>query len=185
MPFSGTLLIDNIDPYENPREARKKIGYLPDDFGLFNDLSVRDNIIYAALMHQISLKEAHQKASEIEDFLNLNDKKNAPAASLSRGYRQRVAIAQSIIHNPEILILDEPASGLDPEARIELANIFKQLQKQGMTLIVSSHILAELEDYCTSMLVLRNGKLISHETYQGSHSSIRTSEKKITYSFHA
>lgn len=161
-PFSGKISVSGIDVIEEPRLAHTKIGYLSDDFGLYIDLQVHDVLTYVGGCHNLKDAELKTRLEWVVQTLRLENVLHQKCGSLSRGWRQRVGIALSIIHQPDVLILDEPASGLDPEARSELSGILKNLQARGMTIIVSSHILAELEEYCTAMLVLREGRIREH-----------------------
>ena len=153
-------IIDGIDVLEHPRECHRRIGYLSDFFGLYESLTVRQCLTYAAISQGMADDAAAFAVQQTAQRLNLVGKLDATSSLLSRGQRQRVAIGQALIHSPGLLILDEPASGLDPEARHELATLFTQLRQSGMTLIVSSHILAELDEYSTHMLVMRGGQLV-------------------------
>lgn len=161
-PVSGDIRIANIDVLEHPRECHRIIGYLSDFFGLYERLTVRQCLHYVARAQGIADEHCAEAIKRVSQGLHIADRLDVLAGTLSRGLRQRVAIAQAIIHSPRVVLLDEPASGLDPEARHELAELFLELQRQGMTLLVSSHILAELEAYSTDMLVLRQGKIIEH-----------------------
>jgi len=158
-PLSGTIVVDGIDVVEHPRRCHERIGYLSDFYGLYDDLYVSQCLRYAAEANGTT-RDVGASISETADRLNLGDRLNQRVGELSRGLRQRVAVGQALIHNPRVLILDEPASGLDPEARHDLAELFKYLQAAGMTLLVSSHILAELEEYASEMLVIRDGRII-------------------------
>jgi ABC-2 type transport system ATP-binding protein len=158
-PVSGTIVVDGIDVVEYPRRSHERIGYLSDFFGLYDDLCVRQCLRYAAEasgMRGGLGKSITRTAAQ----LHITDRLEQRVGELSRGLRQRVAIGQAMIHKPRVLVLDEPASGLDPEARHNLAELFKSLQAAGMTLLVSSHILAELEAYASEMLVIREGRII-------------------------
>ena len=159
-PLDGEIEIDGIDVLEQPRECHRRIGYLSDFFGLYQSLSVRLCLSYAAHSQGLAHHDVDRAVTLTAERLNLTAKLDAASGDLSRGQRQRVAIGQAMIHSPGLLILDEPASGLDPEARHELATLFKQLRDSGMTLIVSSHILAELDEYSTHMLVMRGGRIV-------------------------
>lgn len=159
-PVSGEIFINGIDVLEHPRECHRIIGYLSDFFGLYDRLTVRQCLHYVARAQGITDENCDAAISKISASLGITDRLDVLAGTLSRGLRQRVAIAQAVIHSPRVVLLDEPASGLDPEARHELAELFLALQKQGMTLLVSSHILAELEAYSTDMLVLREGRIV-------------------------
>lgn len=161
-PLNGSIVIDDIDALEHPRLCHRKVGYLSDFFGLYDRLTVRQCLHFVARAQGIESEACLEAIARVSQQLNIVDRLDATPAELSRGLRQRVAIAQAIIHQPNVVLLDEPASGLDPEARHLLAELFLQLQQQGMTLIVSSHILAELEAYSSDMLILREGCIVEH-----------------------
>jgi ABC-2 type transport system ATP-binding protein len=179
-PFSGSIYVNGIDALEHPRAIHRQIGYLSDFFGLYNDLTVRQCLTYIASIHQIPEAEIPQKVILAAKRLDIANYLDVDAGSLSRGLRQRLGIAQSLIHEPKILFLDEPASGLDPEARVSLSKLFLSLKEQGITLLVSSHILAELEDYCTDMLLLREGKIIEHCDAKKQEDSLQAGVIEIT-----
>jgi ABC-2 type transport system ATP-binding protein len=163
-PISGSIHIDGLDVLAQPREAHRKVGYVPDFFGLFPELTVRQSLHYYARAHGVSSDRVDADVRRSAERLQLVDRLDHKTKTLSRGLSQRVAIAQAIVHTPEVLLLDEPASGLDPEARKHLADLFLELQADGMTLIVSSHILAELEAYASSMVIMRQGRIVEHQT---------------------
>lgn len=163
-PLSGQVLLDGADVLDDPRASHKKIGYLSDNYGLYDSLSVRKCLTFAALSQGVAESQIEAVVTRTAQQLDLNSKLNNAAGALSRGQRQRVAIGQAIIHSPSLLLLDEPASGLDPEARHSLSQVFIALKNRGMTLIVSSHILAELEDYSTDMLVLKGGRILQQQS---------------------
>jgi ABC-2 type transport system ATP-binding protein len=159
-PFSGAVRIDGVDTQDDPRRVHERVGYLPDFFGLYDELTVRQNLIYAAEARGVRAGAARTAAEAASARVGLADRTEARARDLSRGLRQRLAIAQTIVHAPGALLLDEPAAGLDPEARRSLSALITTLAGEGMAIIVSSHILAELEDYCTAMLVMKDGALV-------------------------
>ncbi len=159
-PVGGVITIDGIDVLEKPRDCHRIIGYLSDFFGLYQRLTVRQCLHYVARAQGIADEACDSVITDVVRRLHIEDRLDMRPGELSRGLRQRVAIAQAIIHKPKVVLLDEPASGLDPEARHDLETLFLDLQNQGMTLLVSSHILAELEAYCTDMLVLRQGRIV-------------------------
>jgi ABC-2 type transport system ATP-binding protein len=154
---------------EQPRDVHRTMGYLSDFFGLYQDLTIAQCLEYAAASQGLPIYEISEAVLQTAQRLGLNDRLQQTTGSLSRGLRQRVAIGQAIVHDPQVLILDEPASGLDPEARASLAELFRQLQADRMTLLVSSHILAELDEYSTHMLALRDGRLLESRALQAPH----------------
>lgn len=161
-PLAGDISVAGIDVLEHPREVHQKLGYLSDFFGLYQQLTVGQCLTYAAASQGLPDDLVKRRVQEVAQQLNLVDKLPVLASQLSRGQRQRVAIGQAIVHAPKVLLLDEPASGLDPEARSQLSGLFRQLHSQGMTLVVSSHILSELDEYCTHILSIREGRIASH-----------------------
>jgi len=155
-PMLGAIEVHGVDVLARPREAHVHLGYLSDFFGLYDELSVRRGLEYMAWSrgaHSVDVREVAAR-------LGLADHLESLAGQLSRGLRQRLAIAQAIVHRPAVLLLDEPASGLDPEARLQLGDLFRELHRAGMTLLVSSHILAELEHYASDILILDAGRVI-------------------------
>ncbi len=175
-PLSGEIRVAGIDVMEEPRLAHERMGYLSDFFGLYDELTVRQSLTHAASGNGVSEAKLATTVTQTAVRLDLADRLEQRCAALSRGLRQRVAIGQAIAHAPNVLLLDEPASGLDPEARHSLAGLFTRLKNEGMTLIVSSHILAELDEYSTHMLVLRGGQVIEHRplTLSGDHAHAAT-----------
>jgi ABC-2 type transport system ATP-binding protein len=162
-PLTGRIRVDEIDVLEEPRRCHRRVGYLSDSFGLYESLSVRQCLHYAAEANGLDPATVADAVRRTADRLGLADRLDQKAGELSRGLRQRVAIGQAIIHDPSLVLLDEPAAGLDPEARHQLSGLFRALKADGMTLLVSSHILAELAEYSTSMLVLKGGRIAGHE----------------------
>jgi ABC-2 type transport system ATP-binding protein len=158
-PAEGTITIAGADTRADPRAVHAALGYLPDFFGLYDELTVRQSLVYAARSRDVPAAAAEQAALEAAGRVQLSDRLDARAGQLSRGLRQRLAIAQTIVHRPRVLLLDEPAAGLDPEARRALSDLITRLAGEGMTIVVSSHILAELEDYSTQMLMVRDGRI--------------------------
>jgi ABC-2 type transport system ATP-binding protein len=161
-PEAGTIMVAGMDVVAAPREARMRMGFLQDFFGLYDRLSVRRCLEHAARSRLVPEAEREGRIAEVAGALGLTSLLDRGTAELSRGQRQRVAIGAAIVHGPEVLILDEPAAGLDPEARAELAALIRSLAARGVTLLVSSHILAELEDYSTDVLMLEAGRVIGH-----------------------
>ncbi|HUM50645.1 MAG TPA: ABC transporter ATP-binding protein [Chitinophagales bacterium] len=163
-PINGNVMINGFNAITQPREVHAQVGYLQDLFGLYDDLTVLQSVQFMAhsrLHPDSDFDAAVDLAIHRAGAFDFADKK---VGTLSRGMRQRVGIAQAIIHEPKVLLLDEPASGLDPEARYALSALLLELQQTGMTIIVSSHILAELEDYSSEMLVIQDGRMIEHRS---------------------
>ena len=163
-PAAGRIRIDGLDLAQDPRACHRRLGYLSDFFGLYTDLSVGQCLLYRGLSQGFEDGEARAAAEKAARRVGLQDRMNQKAGALSRGLRQRLGIAQAILHEPRFVILDEPASGLDPEARDDLSSLFRELQGQGMTLLVSSHILSELSDYADEMLLLDQGRIVEYRT---------------------
>ena len=163
-PYAGSVTIDRLDTREQPRAIHARLGYLPDFFGLYDALSVRRCLHYAARAHGLGAVTAVRAAEAAAARVGLLDRLEQPAGALSRGLRQRLAIAQTIVHQPAVLLLDEPAAGLDPQARRDLSQLLLSLRDGGMTLVVSSHILAELEDYSDRMVIVDDGRIAGGES---------------------
>lgn len=172
-PFSGQVLFDGVDVHEHPRDCHRRMAYLSDFFGVYDQLTVRQCLTYTARAYGVSGDQVRTVVEAAAERLKLTDRLREKSGALSRGLRQRLAIAQAIVHEPEFLVLDEPASGLDPEARQSLSMLLIGLRDAGMTLLVSSHILAELEGYCTDMLIMREGRIIDSRQLAGDLSDAR------------
>lgn len=173
-PMTGHVLFDGIDVHDNPRKAHQNMGYLSDFFGVYNSLTVKQCLTYMAWCHKIRDANLANKIEELAEEVDLTNYLNEKAGTLSRGYRQRLGVGLALVHNPKCIFLDEPASGMDPEARIKFSELMIRLRKRGITIVVSSHILAELEDYCTDMLVIRDGEIKSHITLTEHQSNSET-----------
>jgi ABC-2 type transport system ATP-binding protein len=159
-PTSGQAFVDGIDVVRNPLEVRRVIGYMPDFFGVYDDVKVWEYLDFFAAAYKIP---SNKRKGIIDDVLELTDltgKKEAYVESLSRGMKQRLCLAKTLVHDPKVLLLDEPASGLDPRARIEFRALLKELQAMGKTIFVSSHILPELADFCNVVGIMERGQLI-------------------------
>lgn len=156
----GKIFVDNIENLNQRKEARAKLGFLPDLFHLYDDLKVHEYLEYFCACYMLPKNIHQQRIKEVIELVNLEVKHNEFISNLSRGMKQRVGIAKTLLHDPVLLLLDEPAGGLDPKARIDLRNIIKNLQKSGKTLVVSSHILTELSDFCDSFGIMEKGSLV-------------------------
>ena len=172
---SGKIVIGGVDVAHDPRAAHHMTGYLSDYFGLYDALTLRQCLTYMAWCQRIPALDVGKRVIDVADEVGITDRLEEKAGTLSRGYRQRLGIGLALIHDPRLLILDEPASGMDPDARIALSRMMRNLRKQGKTIIVSSHILTELEDYCTDMLVIKDGR-VAHQVGLDSYAAqnIRT-----------
>ncbi|HEY8948776.1 MAG TPA: ABC transporter ATP-binding protein [Rhizomicrobium sp.] len=159
-PYSGAVIIDGLDTREHPREIHARLGYLPDFYGLYDELTVRRCLTYAAWSHGLAAEAVENAVATAAKRVGLSDRMENKAGELSRGLRQRLGIGQAIVHEPKVLLLDEPAAGLDPQARRDLSVLLTSLRDIGMTLVVSSHILAELEDYCSEMIIIEDGRIV-------------------------
>jgi ABC-2 type transport system ATP-binding protein len=167
LPFSGCARVGGVDTAAAPRQCHRLLGFLPDFYGLYDELTAGRCLKYAARSKGIATESCDGAVERTAARLGLGDRLGAKAGELSRGQRQALAIGQAVIHGPEVLLLDEPASGLDPEARRNLAGLLRSLRAEGMTILVSSHILAELEEYATEMIVLREGRLTDRRSLGG------------------
>lgn len=161
-PTSGSVTINGVDVTKKPEEIRKLIGYMPDFFGIYDQLKAHEYLDFYGASYGIPVEKRNQLITELLELVNLTDKRNAYVDSLSRGMKQRLCLARSLIHDPKVLILDEPASGLDPRARVEMRDILRSLKSLGKTILISSHILPELAEMCDEIGVIDNGKLIAH-----------------------
>jgi ABC-2 type transport system ATP-binding protein len=160
-PAHGVVRIGGVSVPEHPMRIRRMIGYVPDFFGVYEDLNVAEYLHFYAAAYQVP---RHQRERTISDVLALTDlahKADAPVDSLSRGMKQRLALARVLIHDPDVLLLDEPASGLDPRARIEVRELLKALKGLGKTILISSHILHELAQLCTRIGIIEAGQMIT------------------------
>ncbi|MEJ8547923.1 ABC transporter ATP-binding protein [Brevibacillus borstelensis] len=160
-PTSGKAYVGGYEVTSHPREVRKLIGYMPDFFGVYDNLTAEEYLDFYGANYDIPVQERRQIIPQLLELVNLSHKRDAYVDSLSRGMKQRLGLARCLVHNPEVLILDEPASGLDPRARIELREILKELRDMGKTIIISSHILPELAEMCDVIGVIEEGNLIA------------------------
>lgn len=160
-PTSGTALVNGADIWRNPMDVRRQIGYMPDFFGLYDDVKVWEYLDFFATIYQVP---KNQRKSVIDNVLELTDltiKREAFVQSLSRGMQQRLCLAKCLVHDPAVLLLDEPASGLDPRARAELKELLTELGRMGKIIVVSSHILPELADFCNCVGIIERGELLA------------------------
>ncbi len=159
-PTSGTAYVDGIDVVRNPLEVRRVIGYMPDFFGVYDDVKVWEYLDFFAAAYKIPTSKRKGIIDDVLELTDLSGKREAYVESLSRGMKQRLCLAKTLVHDPKVLLLDEPASGLDPRARIEFRALLKELQAMGKTIFVSSHILPELADFCNVVGIMERGSLV-------------------------
>jgi ABC-2 type transport system ATP-binding protein len=159
-PTWGEAAVCGYSIYTHPKEIRRLIGYMPDFFGVYDDMKVIEYLEFFAAAYRIKGPKRRQVCNEVLDLVELGYKRDAFVTSLSRGMTQRLGLARVLLHDPKVLLLDEPASGLDPRARIEIRTLLKELRKMGKTIMVSSHILPELADICNKVGIIERGELL-------------------------
>ena len=160
-PTWGEAYVCGYSVHTHPREIRRAIGYMPDVFGVYDDMRVLEYLEFFAAAYRITGPERRRVAERSLELVDLGSKRDELVTSLSRGMTQRLGLARVLLHDPDVLLLDEPASGLDPRARIEMRNLLKRLQGMGKTILVSSHILPELADICNRVGIIEYGKLLA------------------------
>lgn len=159
-PTYGEAYICDKSIYTHPKEIRRLIGYMPDFFGVYDDMKVIEYLEFFAAAYRIGGEKRKKVCEEMLELVDLSYKRDALATSLSRGMTQRLGLARVLLHDPQVLLLDEPASGLDPRARIEMRELLKRLRTSGKTIMVSSHILPELADICNKVGIIERGELL-------------------------
>ncbi len=160
-PTAGVAQVCGADPVRQPKEVRRRLGYMPDVMGVYDQLRVDEYLQFHAAAHGVPRSEWPDLVEGLLELVDLDVKANAMVDGLSRGMKQRLSLARSLVHDPELLILDEPASGLDPRARIEFRQLLAELKNLGKTILISSHILAELQQMCSDIAVIEAGKLLA------------------------
>ena len=158
----GEGVVNGFSVTRKPLDVRRSIGYMPDNFGVYDGMKVWEFLDFFAVAYQVPRVRRKQVIGDVLELLDLTVKRNDFVNGLSRGMKQRLCLAQTLVHDPPVLILDEPASGLDPRARIEVKALLKELRRMGKTILISSHILTELADCCTSIGIIERGKLLMH-----------------------
>jgi ABC-2 type transport system ATP-binding protein len=160
-PSYGSVRVMGTDVVASPQTVRRNIGYVPDSFGVYEDLSVVEYLHFFSAAYRIPREKRAGTVMDVLALTDLSNKAGSQVDALSRGMKQRLGIARILLHDPQLLLLDEPASGLDPRARIELRELLKELQRMGKTILVSSHILHELSQLCTRIGIIEAGKLVA------------------------
>lgn len=171
-PDAGKVRIGNIDVPRHPMVIRRHIGYMPDFFGVYEDLTAHEYLHFFAAAYQLSRLERERTIRDVLALTDLTEKRDEPVDGLSRGMKQRLALARVLLHDPDLLLLDEPASGLDPRARIEVRELLKALQGMGKTILISSHILHELAQLCTRIGIIEAGQMVTAGSLEEIYSSL-------------
>ncbi|MEX0641475.1 MAG: ABC transporter ATP-binding protein [Pirellulales bacterium] len=159
---SGDAVVNGHSVSDDPLGVRRSIGYMPDAFGVYEGMKVWEFLDFFATAYQVPRVRRRQIINDVLELLDLTTKRDDYASTLSRGMTQRLCLAKTLVHDPPVLILDEPSSGLDPRARIEFKALLKELRRMGKTILISSHVLTELADCCTSIGIVERGKLLMH-----------------------
>jgi ABC-2 type transport system ATP-binding protein len=172
-PTWGEASVCGYSIYNNAKEIRRLMGYMPDFFGVYDDMKVIEYLEFFAAAYRIKGPERRRKCDQVLDLVALGYKRDALVTSLSRGMTQRLGLARVLLHEPQVLLLDEPASGLDPRARIEMRGLLKELRSMGKTILVSSHILPELADICNKIGIIERGQLLFDGDVQSAIRQVR------------
>lgn len=172
-PTSGDAFVGGHSVRTSPAEVRRLIGYMPDFFGVYDQLKTEEYLDFYAASYGIPAGGRKVLIGQLLDLVNLSEKRDAYVDSLSRGMKQRLCLARSLIHDPKVLILDEPASGLDPRARVEMREIMKRLKDMDKTILISSHILPELAEMCDEIGVIDRGRLLARQSVREIHSMMK------------
>ena len=160
-PTSGSATVAGFDTGKDPRGVRARLGYMPDVMGVYDNLRVDEYLQFFAAAYRIPRSSWPSLIAGLLELVDLEVKRDAQVDSLSRGMKQRLSLARALVHDPDVLVLDEPASGLDPRARVELRDLLRELRDMGKTVIISSHILAELEEVCSEVAIMEAGRLLA------------------------
>lgn len=163
-PTYGEAYVCENSIYTDPKEIRRLVGYMPDFFGVYDDMTVIEYLEFFAAAYRIGGSARRKRCDEMLDIVDLDFKRDAYANTLSRGQTQRLGLARVLLHDPQVLLLDEPLSGLDPRARIEMRNLLRKLGQMGKTIIVSSHILPELADICNKVGIINRGEMTFNDS---------------------
>ncbi len=174
-PTSGEALVTGIPVEADPVEVRRRIGYMPDFYGVYDDLRVWEYLDFFARCYGVPAARRAPMIGELLEIVGLTEKRDAYVEALSRGMRQRLCLAHTLVHDPALLILDEPASGLDPRARVEMREILRELRGMGKTILVSSHILPELGEMCTGVAIIDHGRVLRSGSIDEIERSLRAS----------
>lgn len=174
-PTYGEAYVCENSIYTDPKEIRRLVGYMPDFFGVYDDMTVIEYLEFFAAAYRIQGPARRKRCDEMLDIVDLDFKRDAYANTLSRGQTQRLGLARVLLHDPQVLLLDEPLSGLDPRARIEMRNLLRKLGQMGKTIVVSSHILPELADICNKVGIINRGEMGFNDTIEELIKAVRPS----------
>ncbi|MBI2864463.1 MAG: ABC transporter ATP-binding protein [Chloroflexi bacterium] len=158
-PTGGDATVCGYSVVKNPREVRRHLGYMPDFFGVYDDMKAWEYLDFYAACFKVAKSRRIRMVDDLLALVDLSEKKEAYVESLSRGMKQRLCLARALVHDPAVLLLDEPASGLDPRARVELRELLRELRAMGKTIVISSHILAELAELCSHIGIIERGRI--------------------------
>ena len=161
-PDKGDAYVAGYSVRRNPQEVRRIIGYMPDNYGLYQDMQVEEYLDFFAACYGIRGKKRHRLINELLELVDLGDRRKEELRNLSRGQKQRLCLAHTLVHDPKLLLLDEPSSGLDPRARVEMRELLRELSHMGKTIILSSHVLSEIQLMCDALGIMARGQLISY-----------------------
>ena len=172
----GDGKVNGYSVSQDPMSVRRSVGYMPDAFGVYDGMKVWEFLDFFAVAYKIGRTQRKKVIRDVLELLDLTYKRNDFVNGLSRGMKQRLCLAKTLVHDPPVLILDEPASGLDPRARVEVKELLKELRRMGKTILISSHILTELADCCTSIGIIERGKLLMHGPIEEVYRQIRRNQ---------
>jgi ABC-2 type transport system ATP-binding protein len=161
MPSAGSAEIAGLSVTRNPDQVRRVLGFMPDSFGVYDDMKVWEYLDFFARCYGIGPADRRRMIADLLELVDLGGKRDDYVQTLSRGMQQRLCLAHALVHDPQVLLLDEPASGLDPRARVELRELLRELRSLGKTILISSHILPELEELCTSVAIVDRGQVLA------------------------
>ncbi len=161
LPSAGEAEVAGFSVTRNPDDVRRVLGFMPDSFGVYDDMKVWEYLDFFARCYGIPAERRRRIIGDLLELVDLADKRDTYVQSLSRGMQQRLCLAHALVHDPQVLLLDEPASGLDPRARVELRELLRELRALGKTIVISSHILPELEELCTSVAIVDRGQMLA------------------------
>lgn len=176
VPDSGDIAVFGHDPRRDPRAVRQVVGWMPDFFGVYDGLTCREYLNFFADAYFLPAAMRTQQVADLLELVELDHVADRDVSGLSRGMQQRLSLARALVHDPKLLVLDEPASGLDPRARVDLREILQQLQQLGHTILVSSHILAELEELCDRAAFVDNGRVVASGTPDEIRAEVRATQ---------